>query len=209
MSLRPAQARSYEPASYSTQVTVLCIRELETFYKITGDRRYLRPIPPAIAWLERSVINIDPSKNYTHGRFLEVGTNRPLVAHREGANIENGRYWIDYDLDGPISGMSMVMRFDIPAIKREYERVKALTPEQANAEYRAGRAGLSRAGKPDPERVKALTAALDSRGAWITDIRIPNYTFPPHDAARELKGISTAVFISNMRALVNAVKSEK
>ncbi|MHB9027346.1 MAG: pectate lyase [Candidatus Latescibacterota bacterium] len=209
MSLQPAQSRSYEPKSYSTQITVLSIRELETFYKITGDRRYLRPIPAAIAWLERSIINTDPAKNYTHGRFLEVGTNRPLVAHREGTNIENGRYWIDYDLDGPISGMAMVMRFDVPAIKREYERVKALAPEQAKAEYSASRAGRSRPGKLDPGRVKTLAASLDSRGAWITDIHIPNYTFPPHDTAREIKGISTATFISNMRALMNAVRSER
>ncbi len=205
MNFQPAQARSYEPASYSTQVTALCIRELETFYKITGDRRYLRPIPLAIAWLERSVINTDPSKNYTHGRFLEAGTNRPLVAHREGNSMENGRYYIDYNLEGPISHMSMTMRFDIPAIRREYERVKALTPERANAEYQAGRVRRPRAVKADPGRVNMLASSMDSRGAWVTDIRIPNYT-NPLGAQREIKGISTAAFIANMRDLINAVR---
>ena len=108
---------------------------------------------PAIAWLERSVINTDPAKNYTHGRFLEVGTNRPLIAHREGTNIENGRYWIDYNFENPITHMGMVARIDIPAVKREYERVKALTPAQARAEYLAAARGAGPSpAKPIPSR---------------------------------------------------------
>ncbi len=202
MNLQPAQARSYEPASWSTPGTVSRIEELERFYAITGDRRYLRPIPLAIAWLERSVINTDRSKPYTHGRFLEPGTNRALVAHRAGTTQENGHYFVDYNLENPITHMGMTARLDIAAVRRAYERVKALTPEQARAEYEASKKGRSIAS--DPAAVKASIAALDRRGAWVTDIRIPNYTDPITGERRQIKGISTAAFVANMRKLIAA-----
>jgi len=55
--MRPAKARNYEPAAVSVGQTLECIRNLEIFYKITGDRDYLRGIPDAIRWLERSTLN--------------------------------------------------------------------------------------------------------------------------------------------------------
>lgn len=200
MNLQPAQARSYEPASWSTAGTIARIEELQRFYAITGDRRYLRPIPAAIAWLERSVINTDPSKPYTHGRFLEPVTNRALVAHRKGTTQENGHYYVDYNLENPITHMGMLVRIDIPAIKRAYDRVRALTPEQAHAEYEASK--KSRPAADDVEAAKTLIASLDARGAWMTDIRIPNYTDPITGERRQIKGISTAVFVANMRKLI-------
>jgi PelA/Pel-15E family pectate lyase len=209
MDLLPAAARSYEPAAYSPSGTVSRIGELETFYRITGDRRYLRPIPAAIAWLERSVVNTDPARPYTHGRFHEIGTDKPLIAHREGTSQENGRYYVDYNFENPITHMGMTARIDIAAVKREYERVKALTPAQARAEYQARREARDRPHQANPEQVKALAGSLDSRGAWVTDLRIPNYADTIKGARRELKGISTATFTANMRTLIHAVKSEK
>mgnify|MGYP002349118164 CR=1 FL=1 len=50
MNMNSAAARSYEPASVMPGQTVTCIRDLETFYTMTGNRKYLRGIPDAIAW---------------------------------------------------------------------------------------------------------------------------------------------------------------
>ncbi len=208
MTLRPAAARSYEPAAYSPSGTVARIGELEAFYKITGDRRYLRAIPPAIAWLKRSVVNTDPSKPYTHGRFHEIGTDRPLIAHREGTTQENGRYYVDYHFENPITHMGMTARIDIPAVEREYERVRALTPEQARAEYEAGRKPR-KPSAPEAEKVRVVINGLDARGAWVTNLRIPNYTDPITGARRELKGISIANFMSSFRTLVQYVGSTR
>ena len=79
-----------QAALTSTQ-TAECILNLLTFYKITGDRKYLAPIPDAIEWLKNSIINTGPSKGFTHATFYEVGTNRPLYAHREGEDMTTGR----------------------------------------------------------------------------------------------------------------------
>ena len=46
--MKPAQACSYEPAGIHSRQTMFNIRDLQNYYKITGDLRYLEPIPAAI-----------------------------------------------------------------------------------------------------------------------------------------------------------------
>ncbi|MDP2982815.1 MAG: pectate lyase [Candidatus Latescibacter sp.] len=205
MNIQPAQARSYEPAAWSTQITVGCLRDLEQFYMITGDRRYLCPIPLAIRWLENSIINRDPSKKYTHGRFLEVGTNKPLVAHRKGTTMENGRYWVDYNLENPITHMGMTAQIDCERLKAAYEKVKAMSPQEARASYHARKKRAEKRPASDPETVKKLIQSMDPRGAWVTSITIPNYSDPITSPRRQVQGISTGGFISNMEKLMGYV----
>ncbi|MDA2925639.1 hypothetical protein MYX78_00130 [Acidobacteria bacterium AH-259-G07] len=103
MDMKPAWGRSYEPAAVCLDQTIGNIEDLENFYRITGDKRYLEPISRAIEWLEYSVINTDPSKDFTHANFCEVGTNKPLVIHHEHRRRPDGklgivRYWVDSEL---------------------------------------------------------------------------------------------------------------
>ncbi len=79
--------------------------------------------------------------------------------------------------------------------------MKALTPEQARAEYEASKKGRSIASDPGGESVHR--GARPAR-AWVTDIRIPNYTDPITGERRQIKGISTAAFVANMRKLIAA-----
>ncbi|MCC6486843.1 MAG: pectate lyase, partial [Candidatus Hydrogenedentes bacterium] len=97
MDLSPAQARSYEPASVNPSQTVENIHALMKYYKTTGDRRFLQGIPDALVWLKNSPLPEGHSSDgHTHAQFLEVGTNKPLYAHRSGTGVEDGRYWVDY-----------------------------------------------------------------------------------------------------------------
>jgi PelA/Pel-15E family pectate lyase len=202
MNVQPAQGRSYEPASWSTPGTMSRIEELERFYMFTGDRRYLRPIPLAIKWLENSVINRDPSKKFSHGRFLEVGTNKALIAHRKGTTMENGSYFVDYNLENPITHMGMTAQIDTDKLKIAYEKVKALSPKEARAVWESQKKRVERTASSDPETVKKLIQSMDSRGAWVTSIAMPNYSDPITSPRRQIQGINTGVFISNIRKLM-------
>ncbi|MBK8505982.1 MAG: pectate lyase [Saprospiraceae bacterium] len=137
LELKPAMARSYEPASVASGQTVQNIKDLQTFFKITGDPKYLKPIPDAIQWLESSVINTDSTKNFTHATFYEPESNKPLYAHREGTSIQNGRYWVDHEQANFPGHYGMLGKIDVQLIKKEFERVRALTSEQAQAEYKS------------------------------------------------------------------------
>jgi len=205
MDMKPGAARTYEPAAVSTHRTVRNIRDLMIFYTMTGDRRYLNPIPSAIEWLRNSVINTDPSAGYTHAGFYEPGTNEPLYYHFKGTCPEDHTWWIDHDRTGAWWYRKSA-KPDIEGLEREYERVSALTPEQALAEYRASKEKKTTP-KPDTAEVERIISSMDSRGAWITEMRVRKYDkgmlkVPPDI----IEGIDIRVFLKNMNTLMDSLR---
>lgn len=71
--LQPAWARSFEPPSVCLSATVHNINSLIDLYLHTHRAELLEPIPNAIRWLKASRL-----PNGKWGRFLELGTNKPL-----------------------------------------------------------------------------------------------------------------------------------
>ena len=51
--MKPIAARTHEPAGYVIRESRDAIRVLEMFYTLTGDTRYLTPIPRCLAWYDR------------------------------------------------------------------------------------------------------------------------------------------------------------
>ena len=135
LDLKPAAARNYEPESLTSTQTVECLNNLMSFYKITGDRKYLTPIPGALEYLKNSIINTDASKGFTHATFYEVGTNKPLYAHREGEDMANGRYWVDYEQANFPGHYGMLVNINVEVLEKEYLRVASLSPADARSEY--------------------------------------------------------------------------
>src|SRR3569623_1504752 len=75
--LKPAGARTYEPATLVTHTTAANIRELMNFYRLTGDRKYLARLPEALDWLESVKLPADQVKDgKAYPTFIEVGTNQ-------------------------------------------------------------------------------------------------------------------------------------
>ncbi|MBN1292386.1 MAG: pectate lyase [Candidatus Latescibacteria bacterium] len=206
MDIKPGWARTYEPAAVSAHRTVNNINDLMRFYKITGDRRYLSPIPSAIEWLENSIINTDTSKKFTHTGFYEPVTNKPLYYHFTGTSKETMKHWVDYDSTG---GWWYRKQFnpDITGIKRAYKRIYSLTPTEAVAEYKAEKNPINTSPKPSPERITEILSSIDKRGAWITDIQITDYSKGMLSLSpKTIKGINISVYIGNMNLLIDYLK---
>lgn len=135
MDLRPVSARSYEPASINTRQTFQNVCELLKFYRYTGDRRFLKGVPDAIQWLERAVVptELNNQGKRTHFFDLEVGTNRGLWSHRSGSNVQDGRYWIDYDPNQAYA-YGVNTKLDVAWLKAQYESIDSMAEEQVIAE---------------------------------------------------------------------------
>ena len=205
----PGQARGYEPAGVNSNNSMANINSLELFYKMTGDRRFLNPIPPALDWLEDSILNTDPAKGYTHTRVFEYKTNRPIYFHRSGTNIDNGHYFWDYEFGNFVCHMESIVTIDVKALRKEFERVDALTPEEALAEYEEWKRARSALAPVDPDRVEAVIEGMDERGAWVTDVTLSNYEDPCSAEPREvIRGIAISTFISNMNTLISYFKNK-
>ncbi len=210
--MKPAKGRNFEPAGITPSETINNIRSLQKYYKITGDRKYLRGIPDALRWLEDSVINSDPDRRhegmaYTHASFYELGTNRPLYVHRKATRAEldpedpSKGYWVDYEFGNFPGHYGMIGFFDIPSIRAEYDRVSRLSPEEARIEYEAGKNALP--APPSPEEIRKIISAMDGRGAWVETTFVRYYPdFRDREKGRTIPGIQTRTYLNNMQKLI-------
>ena len=208
MDMKTAPARSYEPASVMPQYTAWNVRELMNFYTITGDRRYLKGIPDALDWLDNSYLPAGhaPNDNYTHAMFVEMGTNKPIYPHVSGTGIEDGKTWINYDPKNTMPGYGMWTRVDVDDLRTQFERISALTPEQAQEKYRRERSAVRPKRAVDPASVEKIIKSLDTRGAWVEDLTMRDYFNPWFGERTTFRGISIRTFIANMGTLTEYIK---
>ncbi len=213
MDLKPATGRTHEHAGYMVRYTRANINALQQYFLVTGDKRYLKPIPGAIEWLKKSMVEKTDDGLYTLYRRYEYGTNLPVFHHRSDKVTSEG-YGI-WDVDHTPDSSSRTITVDIERIEREYDRLNAMSSEEARAEYKASKQQSSTPDKVDPEEVRRLINALDNRGAWVEDVVVfdmditrksppgvkwDNYNPDVDDdhATRHIQGISTRSFIEHM-----------
>jgi PelA/Pel-15E family pectate lyase len=217
--MKPAKARNYEPAALSVGQTLECIRNLEVFYEITGDREFLRGIPDAIKWLERSTLGggagaVYQGKKYTHATFYEPGTNQPLYSHRKKSlaevdpNDPDGGYWVDNELGNFTEHYGEAGNIDVAAVKREFERVSALGPAEARAEAEEEMARRDRPEKADADEAAKIFGSMDARGAWVEDVSVKYFPdFRDRSKGRTIRAIQIGTAQKNISALLDSLRN--
>jgi hypothetical protein len=226
--MKLAWGRVLEPPSLTPDATVENIRTLMDIYELTGDRRYIEPIPSSLDWLDRSKM-----PDGSIGRFLEEGTNRPMSAYYEGDSGTYESIRITYDLKKAMEGYGFVT----PDFSTEPERKRyaaLITTPWKSPLDKPGRkpsAGvvvpdwmmrkwfpaknhpalppteaLARAGAIE-KTVEAIIASLDDHGRWTEDGRLYTERFyfknAPEYSGPVIKNgwIRTSTFIRNMNTL--------
>ncbi len=156
--MHPAWARRFEPPAVTGGESQGALRILLFLYQQTGDKKYLEPIPAAVAYLNHSRL---PDARVA--RFYELETNRPLYFTKDYALTYDDRYLPTHYSFKSGSGLDR--------IQTEYDRL-------ANSEYEPP-------AKPSlrkPEMTEKLAASaeksvvqMDPRGAWVTRGRMKTY----------------------------------
>jgi PelA/Pel-15E family pectate lyase len=184
MNLETAGARTYEPKALLPRNTTAIVLQLLEFYQFTGDRKFLNPIPAAIHWLEQTVLPADKTENgrYTHAKFLELGTNKPLYPHRKGSNVKYGYYYVDGSDENLLSHYGGKSYIDIQELKNEYKRVSSMTAEEATRNSPLKEEAFNGAGIPqsyydisyerntkipDESAVRTIIQSLDKENRWL------------------------------------------
>ena len=195
--MQPAWARIFEPPSVTGGESLGIMRTLMVLYRETGNRKYLEPLPRALAYLKRSalppVANPSEIRRRASGgrpqatvlaRFYELQTNRPLyISKGTRVSVKNGSsslldgYEITYDDTSVITHYGvLVSGEELPVIEAEYQAL--LKADPATVRRPADLTGLSpwsegRRSTPPAAtlvpRVKAALASLDARGAWTEE----------------------------------------
>jgi PelA/Pel-15E family pectate lyase len=234
--LKPAGARTYEPRALVTHTTASNLQALIKFYRWTGDAKYLARIPEALDWLDG--VTLPPgtaAPGRTHPTFVEVGTNKPLYVHREGSNVVNGRYYVDYNPKNTIQHYSSFRAVDVAGLRKLYAEAKLWSPAELakTSPLSAGVKPLPRffaAERPTSAAPASVIAALNAEGYWLSPLGSNSHVYhgdgsktpAPGDFSRtavgddsdtspfpdpSLVGISAGAYIRNMSALIRALES--
>jgi hypothetical protein len=199
--LQPAWARSFEPPSVCTQVTMRNIHTLIDLYVFTGNRQYLEPIPDAIRWLEE--IRLD---NGLWARFVELSTNKALYYDRGRIRVDDPQQLTLERRTG--YGYQVDLDLGLQDAKARWQQLTALPHREYLAEMQA-RDRLSKE-ELQAELVKQWPAVnsiiedQDKKGRWITrddryKKRNPGQLWNGEYEVRDR--ISSAVFIENVNQL--------
>ena len=192
----PVWARKFEPPAVSSIESASAIEALIELWLATGDEKWLKTLPPAIAWLERSKL-----PEGVWARFYELGTNKPLYC-------KAGTYELTFDdSDLPTHyGFKIEPKFaeDLKAIKtkvatpRDELLRKALPPTEPKK-------WASRA-KGQAAKVNAALQSADRKtGVWFKDDLIDAGEFVKH-----FKAMSTYVEAAkNGGAAFEALRTQK
>lgn len=183
MALQTAGARTYEPAALMPSPTFTNAMLLLKFYQFTGDRKFLTHVPDAIKWLDATNLPAGEIEGGgTHPTFVEMGTNKALYVHRKGSNVKYGFYYTDYKNDHLLSHYGAKRRVPVEELKAEYNRVAALSPEEATKDSPLKEEQFTGNGtpqkfydlnrnaykfKPGEAQVKEIIQSLDNQGRWL------------------------------------------
>ncbi|HOE10506.1 MAG TPA: pectate lyase [bacterium] len=155
----PAAARWFEPPACCSSVTADVIQILIDVYLETGDDRYLKPIPAAIAWLEKS--QIEPG---VWARFYEIGTNRPIYVNKnreivyEQVDLRPNYDWtVNYGVSA-IENYRKLTELGRNAYLRQRD---SMTPDQEKARFESLENQLG-----------GVIASLRADGFWVRDGQI-------------------------------------
>lgn len=235
LDFKPAGARTYEPKALVTHTTATNIERLISFYRLTGEPKFLARIPEALDWLERTRLPADVAPDgRTHPTFIEIGTDKPLYVHRSGSNVVNGRYYVDYDPASTLGHYSAFRRVDLARLRSLHQEARALPPADA---ARNSPLTTDGAGVPLPRfftiesatgDARAIVGSLNAQGYWSAPLGYNSHPYKgpgskdpaPGNFAQThvgdetdtspfpdptLLGISTSTYIRNMGALIRAL----
>lgn len=189
--MHPMWARRFEPPAVVGSESVDVMQTLMSLAELTGDKRFLKPVLPALEWLKRS--RLPDGQN---ARFYELQTNRPLYFTRE-------TYELTYD------DSNLPTHYGFKS-KLNLERVEQHLAEMiADGRIRKSVSSLNTLSR-DAERI---VAELDDQGRWVTDksgkavpVSSPGNSnaTPPADAC-----LLSAVFTKNLERLSEYLRAVK
>lgn len=143
--MHPIWARRFEPPGISGDETQEVIETLMRISSATGDDRYLSPIPAALAYLKKSLLN-----DGRLARYYELKTNRPLYMVRDGKD-----YRLTYDDSNLPAHYGWKWDSRIEQLETAYQRLKAGNPIQIES-------------RPMTSHVQRIIDQLDGRGRWVS-----------------------------------------
>lgn len=217
--MQPTWARKFEPPAICGLESEDAIKTLMKIYRLTGDRKYLAPIPKALAYLRTCLL---PDGRMP--RYRELKTNKALYMIQppgvSGNSKAPGYYEFSYDDKNAAKHYGWKQPSQLDEIASEFAQLQAGEGHASQVRQRATSAGKLAAIEPaeqaatqDPakleDEVRRVLRELDAQGRWVTK----------HDGVTRLVGqpkfakgfafIASNTFNYNMEILSDYVAAVK
>lgn len=218
MNLQPTAGRTHEPASFQARYTLSTIRQLQKMFLFTGDRRYLRPIPLALDWMESSILEIDERGRPDFATWYDPGTNFPIIRKVLPEVTPEGHIKYQYIVDSTATFIEYSEK--LPA-RVQYEKIRDVEPGKEREMYDELYVNTRRrSASADEKEILELMDSVNENGIWIEKFTVHDIarTMEPNFealktkgdylyAVKELEGISTRTFMRNMQLFMSYLKS--
>lgn len=185
----PVWARKFEPPGISGDESQETIKTLMLIYRVTGDRKYLKPIPDALDYLERSLL---PDGQLA--RYYELQTNKPLYMQRQGKV-----YSLTYDDSNLPDHYGWKTRSKLPWFRQEYAKL-------AGREWKPSR--LNKPREVSQDDVQRILEDLDDFGRWVSVSDGQKY-IGDNKFAKGFYYLSSEVFSTNLERLSDYLLTNK
>jgi PelA/Pel-15E family pectate lyase len=181
----PIWARKFEPAAITGWESQDAMRTLIRVARYTGEKKYLEPIPKALAYFNKALL---PDGKVA--RFYELKTNKPLYM--------NARYELTYDDSAAPGHYGWKQPAGFKQIEKEYDDAKAGKPP----------APKTRPAKELEAEVRRIVKELDAQGRWVSTYAGERLVGQPKFAAG-FEYLSSATFAKNVEALSAYLEATK
>jgi hypothetical protein len=176
--MKPVWARKFEPPAISGGESQKLLDTLMDLYVITGEDKFMAPIPSALAWLDKVTL---PDGRLA--RFYELKTDKPLYFTRKyELTYDDSDLPTHYGFKGNNRSNSLRKRFD--TLKAASAKDLARMQEKMTIRKSFG---------IDKATAERVVKSLDNRGAWVEPGKI--------DKRPEGRIISSETFCKNVRGL--------
>lgn len=178
--MQPIWARKFEPPAIAGDESQEAIDTLLTIYSVTGDDKYLVPIPRALTYLRQSLLS-----DGRLARYYELQTNRPLYMRRQG-----GTYTLTYD-DSHLPGHYVwKLPSRLEQLERRYRELRQAGPPKKTSKQH----------NDLPIQVQKVLTSIDAHGRWISTYRGERLVGQPKLKLNS-QYIGSAVFSHNLDLL--------
>tara|TARA_R110002095_G_scaffold149180_2_gene128903 strand:- start:463 stop:1920 length:1458 start_codon:yes stop_codon:yes gene_type:complete len=186
--MQPDWARKFEPPAVTGGESQGIIKTLMQIYIYSGEKKYLEPIPSALAYLKKSEL---PDGKLA--RFYELKTNRPLYFTKQ--------YQLTYQSDDMPTHYGFIVKSGVDSLESRYRSLLKADPEQLAAmRFPTRRVRLT----PSlTAKAKSVIKSLNTQGAWTTQGEI---------RSADLKNtpiIETRVFVKNLETLADFIAAQQ
>ncbi len=206
MNIQPDWGRTHEPPAFGTRQTAHTLDMLMELYLFTGDRRYLRPVPATLEWMESAKIEVLEGGVYDLARYYDPETFLPIKKQFLDKKSPDGYILLNYSSSDEVPFSGRRQTVDYQKMKNEYNLLSGLNPEEVKELY-TRRANQPESFKnPDKSEVSDLINDMNENGIWIEDLSVFDVTKtmltlgPEHK--KSMRGFSTKTYRENMEVFM-------